>query len=799
MTAARPLRVALVSTHPTQYYAPWFRHLQARCPELEVAAIYATTPTAEQQGVGFGASFQWDIPVLEGYRSVVVRPPQPGDNVHSSSFRGVDAPGIGRALRELRPDAALVFGWYSISLIRALWACKRQGIPTLYRGDTHLGNAPAGWRRAAWRLKTRFLLRRAFQGYLAVGSKAREYLGSFGVPPQRIFDSPHCVDNDFFAAQAAPHQTPAGRAAARARFGLPPDAFVTLFAGKLDDNKRVADLLSAVARLGSGAALLVVGSGPLEADLRRQAGELGVRAAFAGFLNQMEMGPAFGAADCVALPSASETWGLIGNEALASGLPVVLSDRVGAAPDLVVPGVTGEVHAMANVPALATALAAIAAGRAEGRYSPEACRRHAERFSFAAASAGLVAACRAVSKRREPRPPRALALFGYMYAMGGLERQSFEVLRTLRGVGGAVLVFGNRRPSSEDAAVQPIRAAAEAIGAEFVAGRFTYGPVACRSVGHVLKAAHCFVVDGALILWKAWRFRPTHVLVPDWPMALQSLLPLLLLRMCGVTTILRVGNAPERTGRARFVWSRLLPWGLTRMVANSGFGARRMAECGVPAAKIGCVYNRVIASEQDAAPPPDLAAWMANRKTLLCVGQVGPFKGTHLAVEATARLVAAGHDVQLLVVGRLPIWPDDLKAYVENLRAAAAPLGDRVRFAGELPQVTGLMRVAWLLLAPIPQEETFGNVVLEAKSAGLPAVTFANGGLPELVEHGVTGRISAEPTLTGLQADIEWFLVDSQRREDAAGACRRFFEQPDCPYRADNYAAGWRRELGCSP
>src|SRR5687767_7378939 len=108
----KPIRVAAVLTHPTQYFSPWFRHLHARHREIEFTAVYATAPDADRQGVGFGASFQWDVPLLDGYESVVLRPNAAGDDVHSGSFFGVDAP-LRRTLLDLMPDVALVFGWHS--------------------------------------------------------------------------------------------------------------------------------------------------------------------------------------------------------------------------------------------------------------------------------------------------------------------------------------------------------------------------------------------------------------------------------------------------------------------------------------------------------------------------------------------------------------------------------------------------------------------------------------------------------------------------------------------------------------
>jgi glycosyltransferase involved in cell wall biosynthesis len=384
----KPIRLTAVMTHPVQYLAPWFRHLAAHA-ELELTVLYAVTPTPEQQGIGYGHAFTWDVPLLEGYHAEVVRPGRAGDDVGSQRFFGLDVPQIARSLRSTRPDVAMIQGWHSVTLMRALLACRRTSIPVVYRGDSTLESGRGG---ALWRGRTWALLR-LFSAWLAVGQRADRYLASFGLPRPRTFASPHCVDNARFAAAAAPHRTPEGCRAARAAFGIAPDAFVPLFVGKFDDNKRVDDLLAAA----GDAHVLVVGAGPAEARLRALA--RAQRVTFAGFLNQTELGRAHGAADCLVLPSARETWGLVVNEALAAGLPCVVSDGVGCAPDLVTAGETGEQFPAGDVAALSNALARVRTRLAAGHDFAPACGARAAAHSFAAASEGLVAACRVLAER----------------------------------------------------------------------------------------------------------------------------------------------------------------------------------------------------------------------------------------------------------------------------------------------------------------------------------------------------------------------------------------------------------------
>jgi glycosyltransferase involved in cell wall biosynthesis len=391
----KPIRLAVAMTHPIQYYSPWFRHIAHYCPDIDLCVVYASDPSAEQVGVGFNRPVRWGVPLLEGYPNRVVGIASATANVHSDVFWGLNVPGLARAIVEFAPDVALVPGWYSVSLVRALLACRRAGIPVLYRGDNNLIGQRRGVKGLAWRARTRLLLR-LFDVYLSVGLANRAYLEAFVNDRTRIFDVPHFVDNDFFAATAAPHQTAEARAAARRAWALGDDDFVMLFAGKLEAKKRPADVIHAAAQLGAGASVLMVGAGEQEAECRRAAQSGAVRVAWAGFLDQSEIGRAYAAADCLVLPSTSgETWGLVVNEAMATGLPCVVSDEVGCAADLVSPGETGEVFRCGDVTALAEALRRVRERRLRGHDYASGCRARVARYSIAQATRGLVSACRA--------------------------------------------------------------------------------------------------------------------------------------------------------------------------------------------------------------------------------------------------------------------------------------------------------------------------------------------------------------------------------------------------------------------
>lgn len=347
--AAGRVRLAALATHPIQYHAPWFRALAAR-PELELEVLFEHLPGPRAQGEGFDRAFQWDTPLLDGYRwQVLARAGEPQVRRRVEALRALCA-----HLRARRPHAVLLTGWQSAVLLAAPALAHRAGAAVLVRGESNLQRPRAPWRRAAHRA----LLAR-YDAFLAIGRRNEAFYRAAGVQPARIFASPYCVDNDWFAARAVE----VDRAAARRRFGIPDGALCLLFAGKLERKKRPLDAIAALASLRTrGLHLLLAGSGALEAAAREAA--RGLPVSFAGFLNQSEMPAAYAAADCLLLPSDhGETWGLVVNEAMACGLPAIVADQVGCAPDLVIPDRTGWIHATGDVAALARCIAAAAADR----------------------------------------------------------------------------------------------------------------------------------------------------------------------------------------------------------------------------------------------------------------------------------------------------------------------------------------------------------------------------------------------------------------------------------------------------
>lgn len=352
------LRLAVITKHPVQYHAPLFRELARRS---DLTVFFAHRPDPALQGAGFGTSFQWDVDLVGGYPHVFLR--NAARRPDTGRFAGCDTPEIGERLAGGRFDAVLALGWNVKSLLQGIIAAKRHRMPVLVRGDSQLGLA-RGWPKRVAKAIAYPALLRAFDAALAVGTRNRAFYRRYGYPEARIFPSPHAVDTSFFAGRA----TAGAAAEVRARAGIAPGSKVLLFAGKLVDFKRPLDVVEAGARLareGRNVAVMVAGAGGLADAMAARAAELGVPLHPLGFVNQTGMPAVYAAADVLVLPStARETWGLVVNEALASGTPVVVSEAAGCAPDLAPArprdrGAPGRSFPPGDIGALATALTSV--------------------------------------------------------------------------------------------------------------------------------------------------------------------------------------------------------------------------------------------------------------------------------------------------------------------------------------------------------------------------------------------------------------------------------------------------------
>ena len=360
------MRIAYFLTHPIQYQSPLIRHLRAG--GVDVHVIYGNDATARAYfDKGFGQQLAWDVPLLEGYPSTVLNAEDPKG---SSKEQGTHFERQISALLNQEPfDAVWVHGW-AHPFTQAAWRQARsRKLPLMLRGETFLGCVRGGKLR---RLAHKLIFSRKFReisAFLAVGKLNAELYRAYGVEPQRIFWAPYVVDNAFFqkrCQEAAPN-----RNRLRVELGLEPGRPVILFCAKLIDVKDPATLIRAVGKLvkperqgnhiltnaATAPVLLMVGDGELRPALEKLAQEAAPgRVRFLGFRNQSELPALYDLCDVFVLPSRFEPWGLVVNEVMNAGKPVIVSDQVGSGPDLVMPGGNGGVFRAGDAADLADQL-----------------------------------------------------------------------------------------------------------------------------------------------------------------------------------------------------------------------------------------------------------------------------------------------------------------------------------------------------------------------------------------------------------------------------------------------------------
>lgn len=373
-------RLAIVCTHPIQYYAPVFRLLAERA-KVQLKVFYTWGNSAQAQyDPGFGKTISWDIPLLEGYESVFV--PNTSKNPGSHHFWGIVNPSLLQDVLAWRPDAVLIYGWNYHSHLRLLWGLQGR-VPVWFRGDSNLLDPQPRWKALLKKMVLRQVYRLVDRAFY-VGTANKEYYQAYGLQEQQLVFAPHAIDNGRFAdSPERQYQTLADQW--RNSLGIDPQATLVLFVGKLEPKKNPALLLQVIqeynTRHSQALQLLFVGNGVLEESLKASAaGDSNVF--FLDFQNQGKMPLVYRLGQLFCLPSRGpgETWGLAVNEALACNRPVLVSERVGCAIDLVQEGSSGLIFQHNNATDLLRCIQQMEQDLRKGKY--EQVQTGIENWSF---------------------------------------------------------------------------------------------------------------------------------------------------------------------------------------------------------------------------------------------------------------------------------------------------------------------------------------------------------------------------------------------------------------------------------
>jgi len=314
-------RLAIICTHPIQYYTPMFK-LMARSVELKVFFTMGQIPEYDR---GFQKKFHWDIPMLEGYdhQFLYNKAARPGTH----HFFGIVNPGAITAIDHFAPHYILIYGWANYSHLKIMYHYKGK-TPILFRGDS----TSLKPRNLFFELIKDRVLRHIYQQIdIAVftGSNNKAYFSKYKVPDRRLVFAPHAIDNKRFS-----RKNPLTKI--RETLNISPEKTLILFTGKLIPIKNPRLLLKAFSALDRpDIHLLIVGDGPQGGELKKKYKQSNIH--YMPFQNQARMPAIYQACDLFCMPSISESWGMAVNEAMAAGKAILTSDQTGAAADLIKP------------------------------------------------------------------------------------------------------------------------------------------------------------------------------------------------------------------------------------------------------------------------------------------------------------------------------------------------------------------------------------------------------------------------------------------------------------------------------
>ncbi|MEZ4731752.1 MAG: glycosyltransferase family 4 protein [Caldilineaceae bacterium] len=325
---------------------------------------------------------------------------------HSTDIFSVS--GLSKLLFKTNPAAVLLLGYHPQFYLHAFWQAWRLNYPLLLRAET-TDHARQRTKAKIW-LRDTFLrwFYRRFTALLPIGQHSIRHYDRLAKKTTARFFSPYCVDTTVFSPSEIDRVQL--RSTIRHLLGINEKSHVILFSGKLIPKKAPEVLLKAVKQLPAevreNVVVIFLGDGELRSTLEQLVQESpAIHTHFAGFQNQTALSPFYHVADMLVLPSRyTETWGLVINEALHHGVPSIVSDQVGCAPDLIVPGETGEIFASDNIAQLTAAIAKVLAwsGTLTVR---ERCRAQVANYTIDQAAAGIAQAFHCVTSTQHGKKP----------------------------------------------------------------------------------------------------------------------------------------------------------------------------------------------------------------------------------------------------------------------------------------------------------------------------------------------------------------------------------------------------------
>ncbi len=392
------VRLAYAGSHPIQYEVELLRLLDKREDICFRAFYYSRYGLGEFYVPEFEEEISWGKDLLRGYNYEFL------PTLFEPDRAGYLYPWVTKVtpyLRRYSPDAVWIRSYVRQGDWAVMIAANRLGIPILFRGESHLRSHKRSALKRSLKATVLPRLFDAIDAFLAIGTLNKTYYEHYGVEAERIYHVPYCVDNDYF--QSCVDEAAERRGDLQESLGIRADTPVILFLSKLIPRKRPLDLLAAFREVNRRYAqrpspvLVFVGAGPLRSQLEGTVGdEVRGLVHLVGFKSQKEVCKYYDLADVFVLPSQHEPWGLVVNEAMNAGLPIIATQEVGAAHDLVEEGENGFLYGRGDITALADRLLYLLENPRQRERMGKASRDRIEDWSFSEAERGIVEALGAV-------------------------------------------------------------------------------------------------------------------------------------------------------------------------------------------------------------------------------------------------------------------------------------------------------------------------------------------------------------------------------------------------------------------
>jgi glycosyltransferase involved in cell wall biosynthesis len=317
-------KVLIFASHPIQYQAPLFRLLAKK---VDLIVIYGYNPKPKNQSdAGFGVAFEWDIPLLDGYNYEFATLKN-DTNANTQNRNGLVLKNPNQIIEKHHPSIIIVHGWFPRAMVQMIVAAHKKKIPVWVRGDSNLQMKESKLKSNLKNIYFKWLFSK-ITGFLYVGKLNKALYQYYGVNKKRLVFAPHSVDTNRFLKEFDESTKVNG------------NQFVIGFVGKFIPIKNPLELIEAVnlSKYKSNIQIKWIGDGPMMFEIEQLCLKYKLSYSITGFLNQGEIvSKGYSDLDLMVLPSYNETWGLVVNEVYCGNIPVIVSDKVGCANDLVRP------------------------------------------------------------------------------------------------------------------------------------------------------------------------------------------------------------------------------------------------------------------------------------------------------------------------------------------------------------------------------------------------------------------------------------------------------------------------------